>query len=140
MVSRFYYRYSLSICEKKTRTNISSYDYLSAYWLLTGTHCNYQVTRNDCAWNEYIKKNQKFIEFGSFKSAHRRQEKFWPSTTTTTTTTTATRRVCSYSEEKRRYEKETALRAMQVAKTSVAKAMDMIQYAMPMQFLSHSSW
>ena len=57
MVSRFYYRYSLSICEKKTRTNISSYDYLSAYWLLTGTHCNYQVTRNDCAWNEYIKKN-----------------------------------------------------------------------------------
>jgi hypothetical protein len=28
---------------------------------ITGTHCNYQVTNNDLAWNEYIKKGTTLI-------------------------------------------------------------------------------
>ncbi|CAF3855559.1 unnamed protein product, partial [Rotaria sp. Silwood1] len=35
---------------------------------ITQTHCNYQVTQNDCAWNEYIKKGGKFMKFHEFKS------------------------------------------------------------------------
>ncbi|CAF3880719.1 unnamed protein product [Rotaria sp. Silwood1] len=40
-------------------------------WFLdkvTGEQCNYDVTKNDMAWNEYIKKNGDFIEIGDFKS------------------------------------------------------------------------
>ncbi|CAF3844465.1 unnamed protein product [Rotaria sp. Silwood1] len=40
-------------------------------WFLdkvTGDQCNYDVTNNDMAWNEYIKKNGDFIEIGDFKS------------------------------------------------------------------------
>ena len=66
-----------------------------------GTHCNYQITNNDKAWNEYIKKGQvsltpiqatffilhlylrcyvdgDFIEFGEFKSPTSRGPKQWP--------------------------------------------------------------
>ena len=46
---------------------------------ITGTRCNYQVTRNDLAWNEYIKKEGSFIEFGEFKSTRTRGRKTWPS-------------------------------------------------------------
>jgi hypothetical protein len=47
---------------------------------ITQTHCNYQVTRNDCAWNEYIKKGGNYIEFNEFKSTKRRgTQKYWPS-------------------------------------------------------------
>ncbi|CAF5024116.1 unnamed protein product [Rotaria sp. Silwood1] len=35
---------------------------------VTGDQCNYDVTNNDMAWNEYIKKNGDFIEIGDFKS------------------------------------------------------------------------
>jgi hypothetical protein len=46
---------------------------------ITKTHCNYQVTRNDCAWNEYIKKGDNYIEFNEFKSTKiRGGQKQWP--------------------------------------------------------------
>ncbi|CAF4733886.1 unnamed protein product, partial [Rotaria sp. Silwood2] len=40
-------------------------------WFLdtvTGDECNYHVTRNDMAWNEFVKKNRNFIEIGEFLS------------------------------------------------------------------------
>ncbi|CAF3704571.1 unnamed protein product [Rotaria sp. Silwood1] len=40
-------------------------------WFLdevTGDQCNYHVTNNDLAWNEFIKKGRVFIEIGLFKS------------------------------------------------------------------------
>ncbi|CAF3215785.1 unnamed protein product [Rotaria socialis] len=46
---------------------------------ITGNRCNYQVTHNDRAWNEYIKKSLNYIEFGSFKSTAMRGIKYWPS-------------------------------------------------------------
>ena len=46
---------------------------------ITETHCNYQVTRNDCAWNEYIKKGDNYTEFNEFKSTKTRGgQKQWP--------------------------------------------------------------
>ena len=45
---------------------------------VTGTRCNYQVTRNDLAWNEYIKKDGDYIEFNEFKSTRTRGQKSWP--------------------------------------------------------------
>ena len=35
---------------------------------ITQTHCNDQVTKNDLAWNAYIKKGGNYIEFNEFKS------------------------------------------------------------------------
>lgn len=64
---------------------------------MIGNQCNYQVTHNDRAWNEYIKKGLllilkvnfnsysfhdlglNYIEFGSFKSTSARGNKYWPS-------------------------------------------------------------
>ncbi|CAF1436330.1 unnamed protein product [Rotaria sordida] len=46
---------------------------------ITETHCNYQVTRNNLAWNEYIKKGGNCIEFNEFKSTTTRGSKQWPS-------------------------------------------------------------
>ncbi|CAF3311922.1 unnamed protein product [Rotaria sp. Silwood2] len=45
---------------------------------LTETYCNYKVTTNDLAWNEYIKKNLNFIEYNRFKSTKVRGNKHWP--------------------------------------------------------------
>ncbi|CAF1491267.1 unnamed protein product [Rotaria sp. Silwood1] len=45
---------------------------------ITQTHCNYQVTKNDLAWNEYIKKDGNCIEFNEFKSTTTRGSKQWP--------------------------------------------------------------
>ena len=45
---------------------------------ITQTHCNYQVTQNDRAWNEYMKKEGNYIEFGTFQSVTHRKQKRWP--------------------------------------------------------------
>ena len=45
---------------------------------ITQTHCNYQVTQNDRAWNEYIRKEGDYIEFGTFQSVSTRGHKQWP--------------------------------------------------------------
>jgi hypothetical protein len=50
---------------------------------ITGTQCNYQVTDNDLAWNEYIKKGGHFIEYGEFKSIKPQSQREWASLSTT---------------------------------------------------------
>ncbi len=50
---------------------------------ITGTQCNYQVTNNDLAWNEYIKKGGHFIEYGEFKSIQPPSQREWASSSTT---------------------------------------------------------
>ncbi|CAF0991888.1 unnamed protein product [Didymodactylos carnosus] len=42
---------------------------------ITQTSCNYQVTQNDLAWNEYIKKGGNYLEFNEFKSTKQRGRK-----------------------------------------------------------------
>ncbi len=46
---------------------------------ITETHCNYQVTHNDRAWNEYIRKGGDYIEFGEYQSTSARGKKQWSS-------------------------------------------------------------
>lgn len=93
------------------------------------------MTKNDRAWNEYIKKGLNFIEFGSFKSTTAWAPRQW-STHSTTTSTIAQRQT----EERRQHEKEIARQALELAKTNVHHAMDLLQHSMPDKFLSHSSW
>jgi hypothetical protein len=123
---------------------------------ITGTHCNYQVTHNDVAWNEYIKKGGNFIEFNEFISTSKLGPKKWPpssssSTSTSTvdgqplvpqitTTTTAATTVRAQAEEKRQHEINTATEALKLAETSVNNAMDLIRHAMPVKFLHHCTW
>ena len=53
---------------------------------ITQTHCNYQVTRNDRAWNEYIRKDSDYIEFGQYQSVSTRGKKQWPRSSSATST------------------------------------------------------
>ena len=134
---------------------------------ITGTRCNYQVTRNDLAWNEYIKKENNYIEFNEFKSTRTRGEKQWPSSSTTstpitsntsdqpdrqlvpmsrqrrsssTTSTSTTTTVRAQMEARRQYEHETVVKALELAEINVHQAMDLIRYALPTKFLAHSTW
>ncbi|CAF5001755.1 unnamed protein product, partial [Rotaria sp. Silwood1] len=113
---------------------------------ITQTHCNYQVTQNDCAWNEYIKKGGNCIEFNEFKSTKTRGgEKYWPSQTsssssshmasniavnpttitnnqpitTSTTITKTTTTVRAQAEERRKQKELIARHAINLAKSSV---------------------
>jgi hypothetical protein len=57
---------------------------------ITGIHCNYLVTNNDCAWNEYIKKGGNYIEFNEFKSTRARcTQKQWPSSQSSSPSSTS---------------------------------------------------
>ena len=128
---------------------------------ITQTRCNYQVTRNDRAWNEYIRKGDDYIEFGDYQSVSARGQKQWPvsssssppsspsatsldqgqstrtATTTTTTTTTRTTATTRAQAEQRR---QLAKQAIELAETNVDSAMDFIRRSMPDKFLTHSSW
>ena len=121
---------------------------------ITETHCNYQVTQNDRAWNEYIRKGGNYIEFGDYQSISKRGKKQWPTSSVsisssasvsssehnqlpraiTTTTTTVTAR--AQAEEKR----QLARQALDLAEVSVNDAMDLIRRSMPDKFLAHSTW
>lgn len=137
---------------------------------ITGTRCNYQVTQNDLAWNEYVKKGDNYIEFNEFKSTRIRSQKQWPSesttastlvtpvphislpTTTTTTSmvdrsllptlprTTTTTTVRGQAEERRQKRIEIANRVLQLAVTNVHSAMDYLRQASADRFLDHGSW
>ncbi|CAF3254966.1 unnamed protein product [Rotaria socialis] len=140
---------------------------------ITGTRCNYQVTRNDLAWNEYIKKEGNYLEFNEFKSTRARADKQYPSllasssssssvevasssqsntsdsthvshqqvpTHTNRRTTTATTTVRAQLEVRRQLEKDTIVRALQLAEINVHQAMDLIRQALPCKFFAHSSW
>ncbi|CAF1108919.1 unnamed protein product [Rotaria magnacalcarata] len=124
---------------------------------ITGVHCNYQITNNDVAWNEYCKKGGDFIEFGEFKSPSTRTKKHWPDLPRETTPTISTESsssshhdvenqvaqqisVRSNAEQRRQRKIVTAERALLLAETDITKAMDLIRQAMPMEFMAHSSW
>ena len=116
---------------------------------ITQTHCNYQVTYNDLAWNEYIKKGGDYIEFNTFKSTTVRGQKQWPPSASASasatgnpqvlkTTTTTTVRV--QAEQRRQIDTEISKQALEIARTNVNEAMDLIQETMPTKFILHSSW
>lgn len=134
---------------------------------ITATRCNYQVTRNDLAWNEYIKKEGNYLEFNEFKSTRVRGEKQWPSSSSSssvapsqsiiidtpgqpdrqllpvsrqTSTTTTTTTVRAQTEARRQFEQETVVKAMELAETNVHQAMSLIRQALPTKFLAHSTW
>lgn len=115
------------------------------------------MTRNDRAWNEYIKKEQDFIELGTFKSTTARGKKEWPKLSASNTNTsqnpitTVTNQPCLPATtiiptnrvqgvEKRRLNKEICEKALQLAEKSVDQAMQFIRCSMPEKFLPHSSW
>lgn len=136
---------------------------------IAGTRYNYQVTQNDLAWNEYVKKGDNYIEFNEFKSTRIRSQKQWPSESTTastsvtpvpqislpttTTTTTSmvdrpllptlprtTTTVRGQAEERRQKRIEIANRVLQLAETNVHSAMDYLRQASADRFLNHGSW
>ena len=126
---------------------------------VTRTRCNYQVTQNDLAWNEYIKKESNFIEFGHFKSLKARGSKQWPAASSSSSPAAAaaisttsnqpqasipritrTTTVRAQAEERRRQEEEVAIKAMQLAETDIRRAMEFARRAMPIKFFAHSAW
>ena len=123
---------------------------------VTQTRCNYQVTNNDLAWNEYIKKEGNYSEFGEFKSVKNHGQREWPSQLipsaasvapapailppTTTTTATRPTTVRAQAQEKRQQDDEIARQALATAETSVDQAMDLIRKVMPNKFMHHSKW
>lgn len=112
-----------------------------------GTHCNYQVTYNDRAWNEYIKKGLDYVEMGNFKSITAYHIKQWPIVSSTSENTTSninqililTEKQKS-AEQRRQFEKEIAEQAFELAQTDIQSAMALMQKMMPTQFLAHSNW
>lgn len=132
---------------------------------VTRTRCNYQVTSNDLAWNEYIKKEGNYSEFGDFKSTKNHGQREWPSQSVLSvdsavatpaaillrppaTTTTAARPIAvpklttvrAQAEERRQRDDELARQALTLAETSIDQAMDLLRRVMPNKFLHHSKW
>ena len=130
---------------------------------ITNTRCNYQVTQNDLAWNEYIKKELNFIEFGDFKSLKARGQTQWPSLATAAASdvpirsipaapaasnhpqalaprTTRATTVRAQAAARRQQSDETARKAMTLARTSISAAMDFLMEDRPNEFLSRSTW
>ena len=122
---------------------------------ITDTRCNYQVTRNDLAWNEYIKKDGNYLEFNEIKSTSSRGQKQWPSTSSdspsvsdtshqpnrpSARTTTKTTTVRAQDDARRQYEQPTVIQSLELAKINVHQAMDLMRHALPTKFLSHSTW
>lgn len=121
---------------------------------ITQTHCNYQVTDNDCAWNEYIKKGGDYIEFNEFKSTRTRGSKQWPTssvssssvhtslrvlpsahlTTPTSTSAMIATTVRAKAEEKRKHKEMIAEQA------NVNAALNHIKNDFPWDFLHHFQW
>ena len=120
---------------------------------ITRTRCNYQVTQNDLAWNEYIKKELNFIEFGQFKSLKARGQTQWPSSSSAAAAittadhpqgsvprTTRATTVRGQAAEQRQYEEEVVKKAMELAETDIHQAMQFVRREMPIKFFAHSSW
>jgi hypothetical protein len=126
---------------------------------ITQTHCNYEVTQNDCAWNEYIKKDGNYIEFGTFQSMTQHKPKQWPSSSSPPASTSAsvptsdnnnnqllvskgtrTTTIRAQANEKRQYEENLVKQVLDLAETSVDSAMDLIRHSMPTKFFYHGSW
>ncbi|CAF1468639.1 unnamed protein product [Adineta steineri] len=130
---------------------------------ITNTHCNYQVTDNDRAWNEYIKKGCDYVEFGSFKSTSKRAVQYWPSqsqsspssttpssippihskipTVATLIPSTTTTAAAAAAEEKQKQKQVIARHALDLAKTSINDALIFMRdKSIPTEFLRYASW
>ncbi|CAF4862134.1 unnamed protein product [Rotaria sp. Silwood1] len=137
---------------------------------ITKTHCNYQVTDNDRAWNAYIKKGSDFIEIGRFKSTSKRAVQYWPSQsppssvpcnivalhstittinpppapapiTTTTTTTIARDGRAAAAQEKQKQKEIIARHAFHLAKSNINEALAFMRdNSIPTEFLRYSTW
>ena len=115
---------------------------------MTQTHCNYHVTQNDLAWNEYIKKGGHYLEWNEFKSTKTHGPKQWPSSSSGSTTPSsvpsitraATVTVRGDANDKRQDRIAIYRQAVALAETSVSDAMDLIIHSMPEKFLFRSSW
>lgn len=128
---------------------------------ITNTRCNYQVTRNDVAWNEYIKKGGNYKEFNEFKSTSTRGQKQWPPSSSTASSTApadtssisiifdqnqpivpraTTTTVRAQADERRQQRIEIYKQAVKLAKTSVDNAMDLIEKEMIEKFVERGSW
>lgn len=115
---------------------------------MTETRCNYHVTNNDLAWNEYIKQTGHFLEYNEFQSTRTRGTKLWsmamaaavtrlpvqtetPSVRETGTTLFTTQSV----------DKNAIIRqAMELAKTNVHDAMDLIREQLVERFVNQGLW
>ncbi|CAF1581087.1 unnamed protein product [Adineta ricciae] len=134
---------------------------------ITRTHCNYQVTRNDRAWNEYIKKGGNYIEFNTFKSTTKLQGKRWPPSSLSSSSSisipssapaaaaapaaapsalaalappTPNTTARGQVELRRQYANDVAREALTLAETSIDSAMDFVRTKMPREFLHNSTW
>jgi hypothetical protein len=108
---------------------------------ITQTHCNYQVTQNDRTWNEYIRKDDNYIEFGTFQSVSTHEQQQWPLVATSTSVSSvssslATTTTTIQAEERHQLAEQT----ITLAKTSISDAMDFIRKSIPEKFLAHSTW
>lgn len=98
----------------------------------------------------YIKKGQNYIEIGNFKSTTVHNTIQWPAPSLSSAVQTAAGHPCRLTTtaasaragagEKRIFEKEIARQALDLAKTRIYAAMDLIKNAIPEKFLAHSSW
>ncbi|CAF1576932.1 unnamed protein product [Adineta steineri] len=104
---------------------------------ITQTHCNYQVTRKNKAWNGYIKKGGNYIEYGSFQST---RQSLLPSSASTSMVSTRAMTTRAKTEQRQQQNKEIARQAFTLAETNVYQAMDYIRQMMPDKFLGQSSW
>ena len=131
---------------------------------ITGTRCNYQVTNNDLAWNEFLKKGGNFTEFGEFKSVKTLSQRQWPAASSQASailpppSSLSTRApfdqlpasgqpsvgrattVRGKVEENRQKADELARHALGLAEKSIEDAMAFIEKAKPDKFMHHSKW
>ncbi|CAF1521700.1 unnamed protein product [Adineta steineri] len=105
---------------------------------ITQTHCNYQVTRNNKAWNSYIIKGGNYSEYGCFEPIQEEQQ-----FTTDDSNAPRSHRTITVREQigqRQQQNKEMARQAFILAETNVHQAMDYIRQMMPDKFLAHSTW
>ncbi|CAF1357023.1 unnamed protein product [Adineta steineri] len=111
---------------------------------VTQTHCNYQVTGNDIAWNAYIKKGGNYNEYGSFRSIRQHsdqiQQLLSASSTSAPMISTRAMTARAQTEQRQQQNKEMARHVLKLAETNVHQAMEYIRQIMPDKFLAHSSW
>ena len=114
---------------------------------ITGSPCHYQVTNDDLAWNEYIKKDGNFIEFNTFKSTRTRGPTDWPTMPSDPTmnalvpgrSRAATTRIVE-AEQRRQENKRLLGEAVLKAEDNVDDAMTYIRTHMIEKFVERGTW
>ena len=112
---------------------------------ITGSACHYQVTNDDLAWNEYIKKDGNYVEFNTFKSTRTRGPAAWPSAPASSAAATpgrtraATNRTVE-AEQRRQEHKRLLGEAVLKAEENVDAAMAHIRTHMIDRFVERGTW